>query len=504
MSASEADTGGGGERVAISVGGRVGHTMLSGAGASWHSIVEPTVSAGGSAFGGCPPPAPRNEKLWSSVERHAAWLGLSFIRAEIDWRQWQPERGVYTWDSDGMRILFRILDWSQRHGADVMLQSMWANVGWLAFPEYRSDPAAIQTSAPADLDAFARGWVSLLRELRARRGYTCIRWVCLVNEPNYYWWLIPPDTGASRNLPRQARYLGEALRRVRGALKKARIPVRILGPDYTDLPVIGRLSAEPWWAHVDDVDFHSYCSCFDWEDPDAQVASGSYRMGERLERTLSRYRRVTSREGKGLMLTEAGTQTYGYKADSEMPGCFKASLKDTELLVRTLNLGIDAYNHWSLVNRGDQDGQWQLVDTWDRQWKRWMPEAAPHRDSYYVLGLALRHLPKNAQVLETEVEGGVVRGVPRVWACAARSPRDGSLSLIIVNDAQRPWDARLSTDTSRGPFYQLVSVPGGNPARAVRYRKATSKDGAILTRLPPFSLTILTDARLPEHGPGRF
>ena len=488
----------------IEVSGRTIHQMLSGAGASWHSILYPTVSHGGSAFGGSPPVVPKHESLWESMEKQAEWLGLKFIRAEMDWRQWQPEKGRLTWDSPEFKILDRILSWAQRHGSDVMLQCMWHNVEWLAYPEYRHDPALVQVSAPFDLDAFAESWVSLLRELRERRGYTCIRWINLVNEPNYYWWMIPPDSASRQDRVRQARNLAEAMGKVRTALKKANLPVKLMGPDYTDLPIFDKIASEPWFAQADDIDFHSYCSCFDWEDPKTLPASWAYRMGERLSQTLAKYRRETAAAGKGLFLTEAGTQTYGYKADDPAPGSFKASLKDTELLIRTLNIGIDGFNHWSFVNRGDQDGQWQLVDTWDRSWKQWTTEATPHRDAYYVLGLAIRHTPMRALVLETQIAGGRLNGIQRVWASTLQSPKDQSLTILIVNNADQTWPVRLQWKESKRPLSMLCSQKGVNPDQILAYSPISASGGMAEFTLKPFSLTILTDTPLSHTAAGRY
>ena len=112
--------------------------------------------------------------------------------------------------------------------------------------------------------------------------------------------------------------------------------MKLMGPDFTDLPEFEKLAAEPWFAEVDDVDFHSYCSCFDWEDPKGQPAWWAYRMGDRLNQTLVKYCAETTAAGKGLFLSEVGTQTYGYNADDPAPGSFKASLKDTQLLIRCL------------------------------------------------------------------------------------------------------------------------------------------------------------------------
>ena len=498
--APDAPSGG----VSIAVSDRVAHQMLGGAGASWQSILYPTVSHGGSGFGGTPPVVPEHERLWQSIEHHAEWLGLKFIRAEMDWRQWQPQKGQFTWDSPEMRILDRILSWAQRHGSDVMLQCMWLNVDWMAFPEYRHDPALVQASAPFDLEGLAQGWVTLLRELIERRGHKCIRWIHLVNEPNFYWWLIPPDTGAEQDRLRQSRYLAQALQAVRGAVNAAKLPVKIVGPGWIDLPVIERLADEPWWPHVDDVDFHCYGSCFDWEDPKAVPASWAFRLGERLKATLAKYRPETAAAGKGLFLTEFGSQIYGWKADDPAPGNFKSSLKDTEVMVRALNLGVDVASHWSFTNRGDMDGQWQYVETWDRPWKQWLGEAVPHRDSYYVLGLATRHVPQRAQVLATEVLGGIAGGCQRVWSAALRSPRDSSLTVLVVNDAEQPWPVRVSLPGGMTRLAALSSTAGADPAAILHYEPVAISGALAELTLAPFSLTVLTDAPLAPDGPGRW
>jgi len=403
-----------------------------------------------------------------------------------------------------MKILNRILSWAQGHGSDVMLQCMWHNVDWLAFPEYRKDPALVQVSAPENLDVFAENWVILLRELVERRGFSCIRWVNLVNEPNHYWWLLPPDNGGSQDRARQIAYLALALQKVRAAVQAAGLPVRIMGPDFTDLPLIAKLQSEPWWPHVDDVDFHSYCSCFDWEDPQTLPAAGAYRMGERLQATLENYRAETRSAGKGLFLTEFGTQTYGYKADDPAPGGFKASLKDTELMIRALNIGVDGVNHWSFTNRGDMDGQWQLVETWDRKWKVWLGEAMAHQDSYYVLGLATRHVPKHALVFATRVTGANAHGCQRVWAAAVRSPKDSGLTILIVNDADGPWDTRLHLPGSTRNLMKLGSRQGSAPEAVLQYEPVPVKQGVAGFTLPAFSLTILTDTPLAPDAPGRW
>ena len=475
------------------------YQMGSGVGASWHTIIHPTVGWGGSAYGGSPPIIPRHEKLWTSLERHADWLALKFIRLEMDWRQFEPSKNEFTWDSPEVKIADRICRWAQRRGADVMLQCMWLNVGWLSFPEFAGDPCLETFSAPADLDAFAQGWVALVREFRQRRGYTCIRWINLVNEPGE-WWKLPttgkhPDSSAE-----QLRYLTDATRRVRAALKQAGLDVRVMGPDLVDLPVLGKLAEQPWFAAVDDVDFHSYGSVFDFKD-----VGGGYLIRDRLKQTLARYIPEAHAAKKGLYLSELGTAIYSGRHDDPNPGSFWASLKDTEMLVRTLQLGVDGVNHWSFVNRGDLDGQWQFVDTWERSGdKGWLADAVPHEPSYYVLGLAMRHVPKNAFILASEVHGGQVEGIPRVWAVALRSPKDKSLTVIVVNDAQQAWNLDVKGQAIAHPLLALHSKPDDQSPRKLQYESLPSADGISCVRLPPFSLTIVTDAPLGASDLGRF
>lgn len=451
----------------------------------------------------------RYESLWRSLYQHADWLALKFIRLEMEWRQFEPERCEYTWDSPEMKILDRILTWAQSRGCDVMLQCQWINAAWLVFPEFADDPALRTYSAPANLDEFARGWVALLKGLIQERGYSCIRWINMVNEPCCTWWFLP-DTPANYGKPeahaQMMAYLAKAHRVVKQALREAGLNVLIMGPGETDLPIYASLADQPWFETSDDIDFHSYRSVFDFEDPAKQTLKGGiYRLGERIEQTIAKYSTEAHAAGKGFYLTEVGTQTYGYEGTNSSPGCFRSSLKDTELLVRGLNLGLDGFNHWSFVNRGDIDGQWQYVETWNHWPGMWLQQAKPHPTSYYTLGLATRHIPKNASILAVETAGGVVDGIRRVWATAVRHPRDGNSSLLVVNDSEdTAWTLRLSLEGTVKPLFKVCSTQGLANEGQMGYVQGGSRNGLSEVELPPFSLTIITDSPLDPDGPGAF
>ena len=493
------------KRFSLDIGGTPVRQMKSGVGASWHSMLIPTVGNGGSAMGGSPPVTDRHAKLWHSMEHHARWLGLKFIRLEMEWGRFEPQRGQYHWNVPEMKILDRICQWAQRHGSDVMLQCSWINADWCCFPEFRDDPALKIYSAAWDIEAWAKSWVVLLKELVERRGYTCIKWINLVNEPCCTWWFVPEtadDFHGTHAL--QMKHLAKTMKAVRKAIRDAGLKVKLMGPGSTDLPIYPSIAKEPWFRHVDDVDFHSYCSNFDWDDPDKQrVGKGwGYRLGERMAKTLDKYIIDAHKARKGLYLTEFGTQTYGAEGSQHGPNTFKATLKDTELLIRCIQLGLDGLSHWSFVNRGDMDAQWQYIDTWGHWPKMWLKEARPHMWSYYVLGLATRHLPMQGYVLPTRLAGHTINRIPRIWSTALKSPRDGSTTILLVNDALKPMAANISGLDGK-PFYQLDIHEPRKPEDVLKYTPVVTKAGKAKLELPAFGLTILTDEPLDSGSPGR-
>jgi len=138
---------------AITINVDCSHTiniMRGGMGASWSAIETPIPygvkhpafpnndSHGGSAWGANPPA--EDERAWNEIYRHANWLGLDWNRVGIEQRVYEPERDQFSFDNPEMRILYRILDWNQKNGADVFLQQYWCNAAWLAYPEFRDDP----------------------------------------------------------------------------------------------------------------------------------------------------------------------------------------------------------------------------------------------------------------------------------------------------------------------------------------------------------------------------
>jgi hypothetical protein len=480
---------------------KVVNTMRGGLGASWHAMETPIpygvqhpvftgYSHGGSGWGGYPPA--EDERAWQQIYRHADWLGLDWDRVEIEQRVYEPQRDVFTFDSPEMQILYRILDWHQKRQAEVFFQQMWCNVDWLAYPEYRGDPVGRVHSAPADLDAFADGLATLVEHLIRKRGYTCIQWLCIDNEPgaDFSWWQAPPNRPLS---------IGPGLAAVRKALDRRGLKLPLSGPDAT-IPFPAQVPGPfDFLGLLGAYDFHDYGADFDFRTQGHIAAQ---------ERNGARWVDFAHREGKPLFLSEFGTMAYGWLPDKPGPGTPASVLAGSELVVRLANVGVDGFNRWSFLNRGDLDGQWQLVDTWDPSQKKLRTDFAPHPNSYFCLGLLSRFTAQHSTILSCRLEGGKVGDWQRLFAAAFRSP-GGNLTLAVINDAPTEFPFKLTVQALSRPatFYRYRYGPGQQDRADVTVNPQAEFSLSPATReqrdtLPGSSLTIYSTYKLGHDTPG--
>jgi len=471
------------------------HTMRGGFGASWHAIEQPIPvegdrSHGGSAWGANPPA--EDNRAWHQIYRHADWLGLDFVRVEFEQRMFEPEQDRFTWDSPEMRILYRILDWCESRHADVFLQCMWGNTDWNSFPAFRGDSIKRVHSGPCSLTAFADGLVALMQHLITSKHYTCIRWLCINNEPGFEWswWQRPPN----EPMP-----LREGLSAVRHALDQQGITIPLSGPDWTDLPELKPEKID-FDKFIGAYDLHSYFAGFDWHPGDGYPMSLA-------EQRLEDWRKWSAQRNKPLFLSELGTMIYGWRGTNVGPSTWEAAIKDAELVVRALNLGVDGFNRWSFVNRGDLDGVWQMIDTWDPHQNALLKQIQPRPNAYFVYGLISRLTAKHSTIVRSERFGGQVAGTNRVFSAAIKSP-EGDLTWIIVNDAPLQWKTEFSLTACQRPAfykYQVVAEQKDRPGLKINPLNATAihhGHATFLDSLPPMSLTVFSTWKLKHSARG--
>jgi hypothetical protein len=374
----------------------------------------------------------------------------------------------------------------------VFLQQMWGNVAWNTWPEFRDDPVQRVHSGPASMDDFAEGLAALVQHLVQRRHYTCIRWLCISNEPGYdwSWWQQPPN----RSMPLRA-----GLAAVRQALDRRGITLPLSGPDQTDLPELkpSEIDYDPF---IGAYDLHSYFARFDWQ------ATNGYPLAL-AEQRLGAWTQWAHARGKPMFLSELGSMSFGWNGNHPGPSTFEAALKDAELVIRGLNVGVDGFNRWSFINRGDLDGHWEMIQTWDEGRQKLLQKFTPKPNAYFVYGLISRLTPKHSTILNCQRMGGQIDGMNRVFAAALRSPH-GRLTWMILNDAPRAWTAHLSIKGMPDRVLHRYCVSSADrdtptlriePIGQLNLRRA---DQQVDTTLPPSSLTIFSSFKLNHSDRG--
>ena len=429
---------------------RIVRTMQGGIGASWHAIETPIWGReadgdpwSGSVWGANPPPD--DDPAWQQLYRHAAWLGLDWCRVEIEQRMYEPEKGQFDWDNSEMRVLYRILDWAEKNQVDIFLQQQFSDVEWNAYPELRSSRKGILISAPYSLEDFAEGFAALADHLVRVKGYHCIKWLCITNEPG-------ADFSSWQGADGKPLPITSGLKAARAALDRKGISVPISGPDWTDLPELDPARID-FDAYIGAYDIHSYMSTFDGEK------GGFYTLSQAEER-ISKWAAWAHARHKPLFLSELGSMAYGWGYSNPNPGSYKSSLHNAALIVRAIRAGIDGVSRWSFVNRGDLDGQWQLVDTCDIAHNKLLPVFTPHPNCYYMYGLFTRFMAKHSAVLANAVEGGSDQNGQQVFTAALRSPA-GQYTFVFVNAAEVDWqtDIHLGGLTTGMRLYRYRMTP---------------------------------------------
>ncbi len=469
------------------------HTMRGGMGASWHAMETPIPDAKGGSGWGAYPPA-EDEAAWQSVYRHADWLGLNWCRVELEQRIYEPERERYDWDNPEMRILYHILDWAEARHAQVFLQQMWGNTVWNACPELRDDPEKRVRSAPLSVDDFANGYAELVNHLVKVKGYTCIKWLSLNNEPgqDFSWWQ-GPDLKPLSTIP--------DFKAVRAALDRRGVALPISGPDWTDMPPLepGKINFDSYIAAYD---LHSYWCDFDKPGPPTEfsMSTSLARIGDWVSWAHQR--------GKPFFLSEIGTMAYGWQGTNPGPSSYESGLKNASLVVRAIDAGVDGFNRWSFLNRGDLDGQWQLLDTWDVKAGRLLSEFKPHPNSYFMWALLNRYAALNSQVLRVQTEGGAVDGIQRLVAAALRSPK-GQVTVLVVNEGAEdmPGTVEFENLAHSLKLYRYRMVPSMRDRSDIQLKSEANfviKPGrtAFQDNLPARSITVYSTYKLSPKSKG--
>jgi hypothetical protein len=472
--------------------------MRGGIGASFHAISTPLPSRkptgeswSGSSWGGNPDAS--DDRHWEELFKHADWLGMDWCRVELQQRMYEPGRRVFDWDNPEMRVLYRILDWAERRGVDVFLQQLFCDVAWNAYPGDAENPIKRLRSAPYSLPEWAYGLGELLDHLMRVKAYTCIRWVCVISEPGH-------DTFSDwQNSNMKSVPITPALKAVREEFDRRGLAVPLSGPDWTDLPKLNPADID-FDAYIGAYDLHSYSAVFD-----SFIGGGDGYTLSDAEQRMTCWAQWAHSRNKPLFLTEFGTMAYGWGHWDEGPACYQSGLKNASLVVRGINAGVDGFNRWSFTNRGDLDGQWQLVRTWNIDQNKLLDSFTPQPNAYYQFAMLSRYLPKHAGVLSTRVEAPFFPHDRTIVAAALRTPK-GNLTVLVVNESNFAVDVSVEIEGLPGPVqlqrYALTKEDEGKCSVDVRPERNFVVSESLSDRIPPMSIVVYSTYSLNAEDPG--
>ncbi len=455
-------------------------------------------SWGGSAWGATP--LASDTAAWNKIFGYMDWLGMDYTRLNLEHRIFQPEKGKYSFDNDEMQVLYKYLDYFEKNGVIVQLQEMYPNAKWLAHKSLQSNDVDIIKSGPDDLDAWSDGIIALLKHLTITKGYTCIKYFGVANEPHHSWsWWKNDDGQTSQSII-------PALAVLRKKLGNQKLKMPITGPEEMFYHWEVKNSQTNYSPYVDAFTYHEYMTIIDWWD--ANDSKDWYPTLQSFSKPVETAVNIAHQQKKPFFFSEHGTMHFGLTKEDRGPGTFDAMLKDVEFGVRYANLGVDGFSRWSLLNRNNLDGQWGFIETFDRKTLKLLkPEQYhPKENTFYGYGLLNRFTYKNSYVVKSEIKTLSTDSISNLHSIAFLSPSKKDASLFIVNNKQFAANAILNLDMETKQYKKWYkyefSVLDRNKTD-VKINCVEELDAKqVVESLKPMSITVYSTIRLNHEDKG--
>ncbi len=388
-----------------------------------------------------------NTKDWEALEERVQFLrpGLVRIMASQGWNYYQ--NGVYS-PAISEGVLFRILDFCQENG----IQVMYGEWGEEALPNGEVDAAWLERST------------DFLKYLLDTRGYTCLKYYNMCNEPAGDWSSIGGDYSLWQRTYEQLLSLMEA--------KGLNNRIEVIAPDVA---IWNDTSLSDWITRpaayfgdkIQAYDIHSYPT-------DDQVKGGSYR------KVIAHYRSIVP-DGKAMIMGELG---FKYNPNSAHGITNVARIADdpfagddsnmmiydafygvdvADAVVQNMLAGYDGVILWNMddamySDNGDKLKRWGFWNIFGEE-KFGSSADEAIRPWFYPMSLLCRYFPNGSTIYPVDVPEK--KGLQAVSA-----KKDGRTTIALVNSHASSYTLHLKAEErlhlQGAKVYQYIAGDGAS------------------------------------------
>jgi len=349
------------------------------------------------------------------ISKRIDWMKTSFVRIMMLAKWCFVSDGKYDWENEDMAALYRHLDYCQSRGVTVLLTEWGIERDWvqIAGINYVDDNRFLDIIADY-LDYFINV-----------KGYTCIKYISLVNEPNY----------EVMDFPRWS----EGIKKLHNKLIEKRLygKVQIVGPGQSWDDNWFYNSVNSLRDYLDHYTIHRY-------EFQEKVYNGD--LKSYLDGMISYVKENDPNfDEKYFFITEAGmadglsTEKHPW-IDSVSYGNFMASYASL-----ALNAGVDAVLAWMMDDNSHEDFEFGL-------WKD-KKNGMKTRPYFYVWSLLSRYIPKGADIYRTFPK------FAKLYTIAARvgDKKNSYWTYCLINNSERKVKVNLTNILDEdGTFKKFV------------------------------------------------
>ncbi|HOZ48100.1 MAG TPA: hypothetical protein PLO37_21195 [Candidatus Hydrogenedentes bacterium] len=376
-----------------------------------------------------------SDEEFETVARRVRWMRLPMARVMMLTKWCYFGEGRFEWATAGMNALYRQLDVCQQVGTTVFLTD------WGAEKEWTTGPGIGGVDDPE----YAKVIGTYLDHLLETKGYTCIRYFILTNEPNW-------EVGDWEKWKRGVRQVAAELA-ARGLDKRLTFVGSDTSQDGTN---------ESWHRRaVDELadvfgvyDIHRYAS-------GRRVRDGQL---EDYWKAQWDYARANDPNGrtKPCMVGEAGLNDDAqHPASSPHIGEYMYGMFMADYAVQAARAGSAAVSAWMLDDNCHPGFAWGM---WGNK-----PQGMPLRPWFYPWALLARYFPGGSVIYRVANQPDDVR------ILIAHVPGSaGGWSVCVVNRGDAAVAVRVTgLDAAASPFRRYVYAREGAPSDAAGFPEPT-------------------------------